>query len=174
MRLITHLQHIDLRHMLIEHRQKHSLMHKLEQSRVWGFLKQARDCWGVSDILYLSLSISAHRLLPVNKVEVVKGGARLRDDIRSFCQITYTITSWHAVAGYITCANQVVMDLFPQDSPQVLKQITDISSIVSSSGFNTPRGNSSNAFVLALLEVEESFNNFCNHQSTETAPNGVV
>lgn len=78
------------------------------------------------------------------------------------------------MAGYITCANQVVMDLFPQDSPQVQKQITDISSVVSSSGSNTPRGNSSNTCVKALLEVEESFNNFCNHQSTETAPNGVL
>lgn len=31
--------------------------------------------FGVSDILYLSLSISTDRLLPVNNVEVVKGGA---------------------------------------------------------------------------------------------------
>lgn len=118
---------------------------------------------GVCDILYLSLSISADRLLPVNKVEVVKGGTHLSDDIRSFCQITYTITSWRAVAGYITCANQVVIDLFPRDSPQVQKQITDISSVVSSSSFNMPHGNSSNTSVLALLVVEESFNNFCNH-----------
>lgn len=87
----------------------------------------------------------------------------MRDDIRSFCQITYTITSWRAVAGYITCANQVVIDLFPQDSPQVQKQITDISPVVSSSSFNMPCGNSSNTFVQALLEVEESFNKFCNH-----------
>lgn len=78
------------------------------------------------------------------------------------------------MAGYITCENQVVIDLFPQDSPQVQKQITDISSIVSSSCFNTPRGNNSNTSVQALLEVVESFNNFCNHQSTETAPNGVL
>lgn len=42
----------------------------------------------VSDILYLSLSISADCLLPVNKVEIVKGSTQLRDNIKRFCQIT--------------------------------------------------------------------------------------
>ena len=65
----------------------------------------------VSDILYLSLSISAERLLPVNKVEIVKGSTQLRDDIRRFCQITHTITSIYSVTESITCKNQVIIDL---------------------------------------------------------------
>lgn len=111
-RLIIHLQRTDLRHMLIKHMQKHCLMHRLSLTSSWvGALSKFLWIVQVSDILYLSLSISAERLLPVNKVEIVKGSTQLRDDIRSFCQITHTITSIYSVTESITCKNQVIMDL---------------------------------------------------------------
>lgn len=88
-RLITHLQHIDLSNMLIKHMQKRCLMHRLFLIYSW-VEASSQTLWvaQVSDILYLSLSISADLLLPVNKVEIVEKRTHLRNDIRSFCQIT--------------------------------------------------------------------------------------
>lgn len=45
----------------------------------------------VSDIFYLTLSVSADCLLAVNKAEIVKGSTQPKDDIKSLCRMTYSI-----------------------------------------------------------------------------------
>lgn len=160
--------------MLIKHMQKRCLMHRLFLIYSWvGASSQTLWIAQVSDILYLSLSITADRLLPVNKVEIVEKRTHLRNDIRSFCQITQHYKRVYCGGVYHLCKSSSHRSVFPGHS-RVQKQITDFSSLVSISGFNKPVGNSNNTCVHVFLEVVEPFNNFCIHQGTETAPNGAL
>lgn len=92
-KLITHLQHNDLRHMLIQGVHRHYLTCRLFQTYSLGFhphtdTQKWRDPEMLGFVIYCicaypSLQIACY---PVNKVEIVKGS--MQEDISSSCQIT--------------------------------------------------------------------------------------